>query len=363
MKPEIHPHRLFVSGGSQLSRRAALLWHELGRMLAGETGLVVVTGGLRARRESPGKTPADWAMVEGVLVGLEGTAIRPTDRIETVLPDRNKDWDKLERFHVGHVRTLDHRNSQSRRFSMVSDSEIVIAIAGDRGTRSVLDMALAIERPILPLPFAGGTSADFWQDHQSEICEWFNIPPATAKEFSRIRLGKLSRMEIRQLAAKVHRYLMCGFTRSCFVIMRFRKKLDAVYEKAICPALEVHGLRPVRTDKHVLTGSIVAAIRDGLRHCFFAIADITGDSPNVMYELGMAHGINKPVIILRDRIRSRKLGQAPFDIRVERMIEYSRDMGQLRKHLIDVIRRLRGDRTSNLRPRKRSRISPQYQAT
>jgi hypothetical protein len=353
MRTHVHPHRLFVSGGSQLSAPAALLWNELGRRLASESGLVVVTGGLLRRRDSPRKKPADWAIVEGVLAGLERNGVPPRDRIETVLPDGAKDWDEVERFHVGQVRIQEHRNSQSRRFSMVNESEVVISIEGNKGTRSVLDVALAIERPILPLPFGGKASAEFWDVHRSEICRWFKIPKASAKRFERTKLKDLDPVRIRTLAAEVHKIVMNGFARSCFVIMPFQRHHDAVYEDAICPALDAHGLHPVRTDKHIVTGNVIAAIREGLQHCYFTIADTTGNRPNVLYELGMAHGMGKPAILLRRQER-KKGDAAPFDIRVEQMLSYpGRNMGKLRRRLIDAIARLRGKKAERKR-RKRA---------
>ena len=64
------------------------------------------------------------------------------------------------------------------------------------------------------------------------------------------------------------------------------------------------------------TGDVTAAIRDGLRHCFLAIADTTGNRPNVMYELGMAHGLAKNVVVLRSTGEAGE-GFSPFDVRNE----------------------------------------------
>jgi len=41
----------------------------------------------------------------------------------------------------------------------------------------------------------------------------------------------------------------------------------------------------------------------------FLIADITPDNPNVFYEVGYAHGLKKPTILLSDRRRD----NLPFD--------------------------------------------------
>jgi hypothetical protein len=51
------------------------------------------------------------------------------------------------------------------------------------------------------------------------------------------------------------------------------------------------------------------------------IADCTGRNPNVFYELGMAHILNKPVIL----ITSDAVKQAPTDIRCFEFIRYELD--------------------------------------
>lgn len=249
---------------------AALLWKELGKLLAAEDGLIVVTGGLKARLDSPNHPTADWTIIDGVLEGLRSSGIPAEERVETVLPDREKDFSKLVRFHEGRIQVLSHRTPQARRFSMVHSADVVISVEGEHGTRSVLDVALAIERPILPLPFGGGSSAEAWRDVRSEICSWFEITDTEATDFEQLRLADLCDTEIRALAKRVCSCLLRGFTRSCFIIMPFQEASDPVYDNAIVPALAAHGLHPVRTDRVVPTGNVVGAIRDGLRHCFFS---------------------------------------------------------------------------------------------
>jgi nucleoside 2-deoxyribosyltransferase len=338
----IRPHRLFVSGGSRLSPQAALLWKELGKLLAAQDELVVITGGLAGRVDSPGCQTADRMIIDGVLEGLHGRRIPADERIETFLPDQEKDGNKLVRFREGRIRVMHHRTPQSRRFSLVHSADVVISIEGAEGTRSVLDVALAIERPVLPLPFAGGASAQVWKDLRDEICHWFQIPQPDAAQFEQLHLADLGKSEVRLLAERVRSCLVRGFTRSCFVIMSFQKEQDRIYDSAIRPALEAHGLLPVRTDRLLAVGNIVEAIRDGLRHCYFAIADTTGDRPNVMYELGLAHADNKPVILLRRAAADGTLPPTPFDFQTESILKYTDDMDNLRQRLEAAIAVIRG---------------------
>jgi hypothetical protein len=342
MNATFRPLRLFVTGGSRLSPKAALLWRELGNLLAAEDGLVLITGGLDGLKDSPDARTADRAIVDGFLEGSRQRGIAGQKRVETFLPDPKLDWSELKRFEVGRVHLLTNRTAQSRRFRMVHSADVIVSIEGRTGTRSVLDVALAIERPILPLPFGKGVSATVWQEERAGICEWFQIPREDADEFDRISIESMDEAEIRSLAERVRSCLMRGFTRTCFVIMPFGKEHDSVYEVAICPALAAQGLQPVRTDRHVPTGNVIAAIRDGLRHCLVAIADTTGDRPNVMYELGMAHADDKPVVLLRKLGLDGKFSPPPFDLQTESIISYSDDLDDLRRHLETAIAVVRG---------------------
>jgi predicted Rossmann-fold nucleotide-binding protein len=346
--PAIRPRRLFVSGGSKLGPNAARLWQELGALLAAEDGLIVITGGLKERSDSPKTVPADWAVVRGMLEALKRRRANPTSHIETFLPGRRRDWGKLQRFRKGRVQILRKRTAQSRRFSMVSSSDVVISIAGQEGTRSVLDMALAIEKPILPLPFSDGVSARRWKEHRREVLEKFHLSKKEAARWDKIELEGMNQSEIRELAQCVKRHLLTGFTRNCFVIMPFQRRFAPVYEKAIKPALAGHGLKPLRTDRLGLTGNLVEFIRNALNSCYFAIADTTHDRPNVMYELGMAHAENKTVILLRNA----RSGPPPFDIQGENFISYSRDMKKLRDCLERTIAVLLGKADSLDRPKR-----------
>ncbi len=52
------------------------------------------------------------------------------------------------------------------------------------------------------------------------------------------------------------------------------------------------------------------------------IADLTGGNPNVFYELGVAHALNRPVILLTQSIE-----ELPFDLASYRVISYTTELG------------------------------------
>lgn len=78
----------------------------------------------------------------------------------------------------------------------------------------------------------------------------------------------------------------------------------------------------------------------GLLESEIIVADITPPNPNVFYELGFSHALNKTTILLAQRG-----SELPFDIRSYRVIFYDDTIKgktdveeDLRRHLKNIIR-------------------------
>jgi hypothetical protein len=108
---------------------------------------------------------------------------------------------------------------------------------------------------------------------------------------------------------------------NCFVIMPFRAELGFFY-RAIRARLQQSfpDITVERGDDKVLTGPILDKIANYLRQADVVIADCSGRNPNVFYELGMAHALGKPVILLT----SDEIEEAPTDIRAFEFISYAK---------------------------------------
>ena len=70
--------------------------------------------------------------------------------------------------------------------------------------------------------------------------------------------------------------------------------------------LESQGVRVLTLDRMLTPGARRAnAIAEGIREAGLIVADVTNANPNVMYELGYAHALKKPTIILCESEASR----------------------------------------------------------
>jgi hypothetical protein len=104
----------------------------------------------------------------------------------------------------------------------------------------------------------------------------------------------------------------------CFVMMPFDKMRNPIYSQLIKPAAENFGLTVVRADEIMAPGVITEQIRAAIQQSRICIADISGQNPNVLYEVGLAQAIGKPVLLL-----AQSADKLPFDFRSLRVHLYN----------------------------------------
>lgn len=104
---------------------------------------------------------------------------------------------------------------------------------------------------------------------------------------------------------------------TCFVVMPFDSLFKIQYERVIRPAIEELGLKCVRGDEIYSKPNVMADIWKCLRRTRLVIAELTGRNANVFYEIGLAHAIGKPIILL-----TRNENDVPFDLKALRYWYY-----------------------------------------
>lgn len=104
---------------------------------------------------------------------------------------------------------------------------------------------------------------------------------------------------------------------TCFILMPFGNWFDQYYSLIYRPAIEAVGLSPVRADEIFATAHITSDIIKALQDSSAVLAELTGRNPNVFYELGLAHAMAKPTVLL-----SSNMEDVPFDLRHMRVLYY-----------------------------------------
>ena len=95
-----------------------------------------------------------------------------------------------------------------------------------------------------------------------------------------------------------------------FVLMPFDKGFRDVYKLGIKPACEKAGAYAERLDEQIFGESMLERIYNQIAKADIIVADMTGRNPNVFYETGYAHALNKHVILL-----TKTVDDIPFDLK------------------------------------------------
>lgn len=119
---------------------------------------------------------------------------------------------------------------------------------------------------------------------------------------------------------------------TCFVISPFGEPFDDYYSKVYQPAIVKADLKPIRGDEVYNTGAIIDDIFAAISSATLVLCDVTGKNPNVNYELGAAHALQKPAIII-----TQSVSDVPFDYRHLRVIVYDRTKVDWAKQLETAI--------------------------
>ncbi len=124
--------------------------------------------------------------------------------------------------------------------------------------------------------------------------------------------------------------------KAAFVLMPFAEEFEDVYQYLIADGLESAGYIVKRADDIKSQNNIIGDIIEGIVNSDILVADLTGANPNVYYELGVAHTLNKKVILI-----TQEIDELPFDLRSYRVIGYSTHfskMNQAKKELSELAR-------------------------
>lgn len=114
--------------------------------------------------------------------------------------------------------------------------------------------------------------------------------------------------------------------KSIFVLTPFLESKRPIYD-AIMNVCNKVGLKSSRGDEEYINGDILPHILKKILKARIVIANIDGRNPNVFYELGIAHALDKPTILI-----SKSINDAPFDLKSKSIIIYQ-DLPDLEQKL------------------------------
>lgn len=224
--------------------------------------------------------------------------------------------------------------------------------------QSVNDRVNALREAILAAPeistvynYYRGENLPDDQFLENALTDRFHIPNDKVNEFLAVFLESVRSAELIDDSGERARLIDVGRDEShrpvggkptkaqvsvgttCFVVQPFVTPFGLYYESIFKPAIEQAGLTPVRADAEIFgTGKVIDQIWRGINRAKVLVAELTTKNPNVFYELGLAHALRKPVILI-----SSNQDDVPFDLRHIRVILYDQTDPFWGEKLIDKV--------------------------
>ena len=130
----------------------------------------------------------------------------------------------------------------------------------------------------------------------------------------------------------------------CFIIgpMRDMARLVRLRDLVVAPILKEYGFE-VSTPEKGEIGNVMRQVLLGLEQADILIADITGNNPNVLYELGIYHAFGKPCIIIKEEPKGAAILATPFDLQEYRYhVVDLKDVMATRKKLMTLLCKIIG---------------------
>ncbi|MCM1083294.1 MAG: nucleotide-binding protein [Clostridium sp.] len=110
---------------------------------------------------------------------------------------------------------------------------------------------------------------------------------------------------------------------AAFIVMRFstNDENDNAYKYGIKSALETLNIRVIRTDNIISSGQLLEKVQKNIERSRFVIVKVDSDNLNVYFELGLAMGLDKDVLLISEK---ELVLQLPSDLKNWECLTYSK---------------------------------------
>lgn len=115
--------------------------------------------------------------------------------------------------------------------------------------------------------------------------------------------------------------------RTVFVATPFSTSSQDFYKYAIRPALEEMGFQIWKADEHIDNIDIMCKMCQAIQECSYVVANISDWNANVLFEIGLAYGIGKEVVMVKNTKQS-----VPVDLTGLEYIDFE-SIDDLRRNL------------------------------
>jgi hypothetical protein len=303
--------RVCIYGGTELQGTNTEFISALAYEILASKQAVIVTGGFLHSNKKPTAVSTDVAALSGARKYADKHGIDLKNCYEAWVPEPRLDGRpdvggavRMTKDDGITVRVMTGRTALGRRLAMVAGVDLVVTISGKQHTEVVVEQALELGIPVLPIPNAGGDSEDLLDKYRERIAASFD-PGALDQCLKQVSNSIHSDPDM--AAGAVVDLIQTAKVGRCLVLLPYDGQHNSLYTSLIEPAVAKHMI-PVRLDRLPRSEAIYTSFADAIRSSSAVIADITLLNENVMYEVGYAHGCGlTPLIYTRDAARLEQL--------------------------------------------------------
>jgi hypothetical protein len=300
--------QIMVAGGYDETANHAEELETLGRLIGDQLirqGHDILTGG---------QTELDRVVAEAAAKAAEELGSLAVDRVTNyVLQGQNLKYE-YGRILRSQLDNWDRIGKELRFPEPIYNADVIILLGGWEGTYRAANWARIADKPIVPIAGFGLAAEQIYQQELNRFNERYaDLVEKKDYELLNQIFSDVNEEKLREFAAEVvslaERIIAPN---TVFVVMSFSDSVEfqAIY-RIFKEVTEKQGFDCYRVDQKLEKKGdrIIPAIIEGIRKSAFIIADVTDAKPNVYYELGLAHGAIKPVILTAKTGTPR-----PFDI-------------------------------------------------
>lgn len=226
-----------------------------------------------ARLAALGRSPA------GQVVGYCLSEAEPAHRYGVIRISERKDWD------------LTH--PQLTPPEQIAEADAAIFVAGNEGTFIGANWARIAGIPVLGVTQFGGAGKALYAFERASLARKFGRA-VTEEEFAVLNQDTA---DVAKLAADVvdlaERIVI---PHTVFPVLPFSTPFADVMDSFAACCREA-GLELEDIGQQATTARIIPRIVEGIRRAAFVVADISEVRPNVYFEIGLAHGLDKPIVL------------------------------------------------------------------
>jgi hypothetical protein len=280
------------------------------------------------------QTELDKLIAAAAAQHLPGEAAK--QRIQSWVPKGKQPCHSVGRIMMSVRQSWDPGDSIRGVPEPIERADVVVLIGGFQGTRRAYWWASAANKPVLPIAYFGGSAEEIYQRELEAFDRKYGrrMHKEDYEQLNDIGADYAAKAKtvVRLVEDIAHSQQVC-------VAMHYseqpetRIQLENVFD-AFCQACAAFDYKCGKVTEMNTEGKITHEIVSAISNAGFVIADLTELRHNVMYELGFADGLEKPVVTT-----ARRGTEIPFDVKDKPVIFWDiGNMVQFREALKEKIR-------------------------